>query len=1534
MLLRLVRGLAVLVVSLAVVVALAIWGLSATDWGRERVRRFALDKLQGYVHGKVTIGRVRGNLLTGATIDAFAITDTTGQPFIVAEQVSARYRIMDLIAGRVDLRSVRLVRPLVMLDRPPGGKWNYQRIFPSSTKKRTPGQRPWILLHDVTVLGGHLYVRTPWHPDTSLSRAAQDSSIREAMRGESRLLVVRAPTPGQRFQFQKIIELRDITTRAPLVRISQPGYENRLAQVASLQTIAFPFRPPPATVTDAIGIVRFNNDSAWWHDAAVRMPGSYVRGDGRYIFDGGDMNIAARGRPAAFADFRWVYPRFPSTGGGPLDFGLEWRGTTEHYVVKNADVRTEGARLRGKFAITFADTFSIHDTDVRFSNVSTKLVEQLVPDFESPRRGTLDGQMTVAGGRNEFHLSGDLAFHDPGTGTSRVSGNGGFSVRAGVWRLRNVHARVNPVQVALVKALAPTFGDVIQPIDGTIVGTVNIDGTTRTSLAFSGDIEHFDRRGRSHLTGKANVSMSGSGTFGIDVEASPLSLATVGLLAPSLALRGNALGKVRVSGTTRHQRFEVDLALPGGGRLGANGTLAFTCDRFVSCIEYDVAGRMRNVNFAAVSPRAPQTVLNASVAAKGRGLEPRTMHAALAGDFMRSQFDTLVIDSGVVRGALGDGMARADRLMIIASRNRLDASGTFGLVAGRTGDLRYQLRVDSLGAFSGWIPGSEVGVERPRPLLVRRAVERARADSERIARATEVERAATGRAMPKIPVDTPRSIARSVLSGTLFASGTLHGNVKNFDLRGRLTADDLVARGNSARSLRAEYSWTNARTPNSTIAVAAEGREISIKGFLFDTLEARVAYRRPTARGEFQLAVRQGTERDYSTRGTFVFDSKREVRLTALTLRSDTVVWKLARDAVIKWNPSGIEARDVELNSNTGSRIYASGVLPKSGNVNGVIDVQNFQVSDISSFLQSDVELSGVLTARAQVEGTLRSPRFHGAAGVVNGKYRGSVVPNFRGTFAYANTTLEVKAEALRGTGTQLLVADASLPINLALTGVPAGRSRLLERPLRVDVTGDSLPLDLISTLTDAVTQIRGRAVGKFAMRGTWQHATFAGGATWVGGSLMVVPTGMVVDHIVANVRMVRDTVFVDSIAGRSGKGPVRLAGRMFLQNWREPELDLHLTGNNTEVLDNKWGKLDADVGLSATGPWRNVYIAGLVGVREGVFYLPESNQKTVVNTGDPTIFQVADSSVLSDTELFPASSPLLEHIRLDVDLTVSRNTWLRSRDANIEIYSDGPLRVHREGDALALTGIIATDRGEYTFLSRRFQIKRGSATFVGGPELNPTLQATGEYEVQQTGRPNFNIRVVIGGTARKPKLSLESDAEPPISQSDLLSYLAFGRSTTSLLQLEGSGLSGATATGSLVGVGAALAMQRLTAVALGVMADEIEGEAGKGLGADVFAITPADVPTELGAVGSFLQATRVEAGKYVSPYLFLAFQSELQLGNRKWPGIRAQYRTPKGFRFEAAVETRYRLRPPTLDQQPIPGISSFGAFIIKEWRF
>src|SRR5258705_12697675 len=308
------------------------------------------------------------------------------------------------------------------------------------------------------------------------------------------------------------------------------------------------------------------------------------------------------------------------------------------------------------------------------------------------------------------------------------------------------------------------------------------------------------------------------------------------------------------------------------------------------------------------------------------------------------------------------------------------------------------------------------------------------------------------------------------------------------------------------------------------------------------------------------------------------------------------------------------------------------------------------------------------------------------------------------------------------------------------------------------------------------------------------------------------------------------------------------------------------------------------------------------------------------------------------ERELFPAQSPLFKGLEMNVALSVERGTWVRSRDANVEVYTEEPLQISVEGDALTLIGAINADRGEYTYLSRRFQITRGSALFIGTPDLNPTLQVTAEYQVKTAANVTI-IRVLVGGTVQKPRISLESDAQPPLSQSDLLSFLAFGESTGSLLQF-GSGL-GAGIQGANV---LNLAGTRLAGIALGVALDELEGQAARSLGVDVLNITPGDFPAfQVSGINQFLRATEIEAGGYPSPSTFVSvvmtpgvFSCANNGPNSSCavPGGTLQYRTNKGYRFETSLSPRYILNPPTLDGQTASGTSQFGAFVIREWRF
>ena len=1522
---RLFRLLVVLSV-IFVLGVVAVWVLTNTDFGRERVRKFALDALQGATHGIVRIGELHGNLLTGATLVDVSITDSAGRPFLAADSLSGRYVLRGFLSKHISLDDVTLFRPRVVVEKLPGGEWNYRRLWPQekpgAPTDTLPGWGSWVKFTNVTVLNGDVVVRSPWEPRTGLSARVRDSVITDALKGGSRLSIVRAPGG-----FQKVIELAQVNGKYPLVRIADPDFKNRLIQVAAMSTKAFPFRPPPADIRALTGNFEFNDDSLWWKGAGVRLPASNLRGDGMYNISNGDMRLTLAASPAAFADFTWLYKHFPASGGGTLGLQVEWKGATQDYVVRNADVRTGTAHLTGNMGVTVADTVFFHDADVRFTGVTTKQIEELVPGAKSPRRGVLSGSAKFAGTFKRLDLAAaDITFDAYGRGRSHVLANGVIGVRGAenVVSARNLHLRLSPLQVDLLKIIIPTM-----PIGGTLAGTLTLNGSGDTRLVMSDlDIALQDGPNRSHATGTFAVHTTGRRRIDVDVVASPLALAELRKFTPSIPFIGAASGPVHAHGPLDALVVDTRLALPDGGTFAMDGTVDFLSKE----LGYDVRVASTDLNLSRVVSGMPVTSLTGGGTARGRGFKPATMYSELSFAFGPSSLDTIAVDSVNVQATLANGLAQVARAELRARGARVDVAGQFGLDASHTGALTYALDVDSLGTLAPYIPalGTDTGSVTPRPKLAAEILRRALADSARIDKETEVARAISGAPLPKMQVDTPVAIPRGLVAGSVSAKGTIVGSLDRFTLEGTLSGTGIVARGNAARHLQATYRWVDARTANAKMTVALAADTVSAYGFAFDSVSADLSYAKPN--GTVAVRVRQGSERDYALRGDFTLDNARnELRLADVTLRFDTTTWQTTHPAAIRWGGRGIEVVNLELRSGPKQRIYANGLLPTSGPANFELAVTNFNVANIADLLQSDIQATGIVSFDAHVQGTAESPRVNGTLSLVDAAYKGTAVPDISGTFRYADQQLALNATAKDSTGRQLAQINGTIPINLALSGVTG--SRLLDLPIDVSLRSDSLPIDLIPQLTDAVTNVKGRAVGNVRISGTLKRPVMRGEVTLVDGQFTLAATGATFRDVNGHVRMTGDSVFVDSVTAFAG-GPIRLSGTLGIGNWREPAFNLFLTAKDAVVLDDKRGKIYASAGLRISGPFDNTYVSGQVTVTHGVFYVPETNGKKLVSAGDPALFAVIDTSIASQRDIFPAQSPLFKNLRVDVDLMVQRNTWVRSRDANVEIFTDGPMRVSVLGDALTLVGAVDADRGEYTFLSKRFQIKRGSAIFIGSPDLNPTLQITAEYVVKQpTGATN--IQVLIGGTLENPRLSLTSDAQPPLSQSDLLSYLAFGSSTGTLLQFNQTSL---TQGGNLINVAGA----RMFGLAIGEALNQVEGDAARSLGVDVFNVTPGDVPVLAGQSGfqQFITGTEVEAGKYLSPSTYATVIVApgvfvLNGGGQKVPpGVTLSHRTSKGYRFDTSFGPRYILNEPTLAGQTVKGIGQFGAFVIREWRF
>ena len=203
---------------------------------------------------------------------------------------------------------------------------------------------------------------------------------------------------------------------------------------------------------------------------------------------------------------------------------------------------------------------------------------------------------------------------------------------------------------------------------------------------------------------------------------------------------------------------------------------------------YDVTIDATAVDLSQVMVNAPHTDLTGGGTARGRGFKPATMFSELDFAFGPSRIDTIAVDSIAVKAQLADGLANVARARgaRLGRADRPERAVRAGRGTHRHAELqrRRSTRSRRSRVSSRRASRPDTGVVRPRPRIAAEAVQRARVESARIARQTEVQRAISGGTLPRIQVDTPKAIPRSLIAGTVRASGTIAGSIERFNLKG------------------------------------------------------------------------------------------------------------------------------------------------------------------------------------------------------------------------------------------------------------------------------------------------------------------------------------------------------------------------------------------------------------------------------------------------------------------------------------------------------------------------------------------------------------------------------------------------------------------------------------------------------------------------------------------------------------------------------------------------------------------------------
>src|SRR5688500_6527919 len=116
------------------IVALAVFGVvigvTRTSYGRSTLRALVEDQITSRMRGgKLHLGQLCGNLITGLTVDTIAIRDADDSLFFSAGRTTLIYDPRDLLDRRIVVRRLESEHPFVHVKQYEDGSWNYKRLF-------------------------------------------------------------------------------------------------------------------------------------------------------------------------------------------------------------------------------------------------------------------------------------------------------------------------------------------------------------------------------------------------------------------------------------------------------------------------------------------------------------------------------------------------------------------------------------------------------------------------------------------------------------------------------------------------------------------------------------------------------------------------------------------------------------------------------------------------------------------------------------------------------------------------------------------------------------------------------------------------------------------------------------------------------------------------------------------------------------------------------------------------------------------------------------------------------------------------------------------------------------------------------------------------------------------------------------------------------------------------------------------------------------------------------------------------------------
>lgn len=1470
--------------ALALVFVIAIAALSEIPVGQEFALNTALDRIRGALAGELTVGAIRsGTLLTGATLIDLRLDAADGRQFMRADSVVVRYSLPSVLLGGSGVRSTTFWGADIEISRYSADDvLNVTRILAEGDPDSTSvvlGQP--IDLGRIGIRDGTVYVLTPARVATAATVPAPDGS------------------PLRRIAFENLdLDLENILLR--------PGAAVSLeADLASLSASVH-LVEEPLVLREVFGDVTFGAQGIRVQNAAFRLPSTLLRGDLTFgpKRPGGVWQVSSSLEADGWgdlADLAWIDCRIPA-GRFRGRVAFEVPGVVE-VDFDQFEVELEASNLLVDGWVRFDEALSLRTMDVTVSPLALSRLEPWL-DLDFPLDGWLSGRATFSGSLADLVTTGRVTLVPTGYGGGATTADfSGTIYRGENPGATGLEVRLDPLNYRVLQSLWPDA-----PVAGTGTGLLEIDGRADTGLTIIADFTHeADPTSESRAVMRGVVRRLEDGGWVTDMRGDliPLSIATFARFAPELGLRGSLGGEVRVQGSSDDLRVSADLVTEGGG-IVLNAALDLRASGIGYRLDIEADGLPLSSLTSELPPRSSWT---GRLELEGTGFTLDSMETTGTFVASASRIGSVAVDTVSASFRVRGGVLITDTLEARVGGVDFHGRGRFGLAEGSWGSSHLSFEGATLIGLRSLVMG--VGDS----IIVNDGLSALQSDAMR---------------SEGIDPDTLPSELDVRMAGAVQGAMSISGEIRSFDLGLQLLVVDAAYRRDEVDTLRIALTATGLPSTDGSWYVGATVRGLSWHGRSFEQggVEAEMIER--TGTGRIELV--RGPDEQYRAAGSFRIDSVGgELGLTDAQIQVGESFWNLARPSRIAWNQTSLVVDSLEITrlGDDPMSLTANGVLTRGGASDFHLVVEGLHAEEVVDLAQiGDLDVSGHIDVDVTVLGPSEAPVITALFRIEGPRYASMELAAVDGSLDYADRSASFRLSGHDG-DRDVIEVSGTFPIDLSLTAVA---DRVLSQPMAIEIAADSLDAALALGYLTSLEDVLGVVSGDVHIGGTPDAPEPEGLVTLTDAAWTLDAIGVRHTSVDASLTLNPDRT-ADLALSFTGAGSLTVTGTVTLEPLRDPRLDLTFAFDRFQAVQriDVEGLISGEVVLG--GRYRRPLAEGSLTLDEGTIYVDEFQRAAgVLDLSDPLIFRgfgVDTTALVTQRLVAGLRNPFFDNLRVDIDLTVPRDTWLRSIETQVEMAGELVVAYDRSVADLVMIGELQALRGSHLVLGRSFPLDGGSVRFNGRPGLNPDLDIRASTRIRRRDSEDLEIFAHVGGTLIQPVVTLSTD-EVGTSQSDLISYLIFGQSRGELggNQSElfgGIGQNTAFSTlssGGLTYIGGALANQFSAVIAQGIGLDYLSVQVGVGS-------TDANTST----IGL------VEAGRYLGNDVFvvLVFQPSAQeIEGSKLRGARVEWALTGDYYIEGFLEDRF-LRSGTTGFA-IPGLLDntrvVGLLIFRDWGY